>query len=384
MKRPIHQDNKLNSKFGFYFFEKIRRSWSGLSVNLVKTERIVLIVVIVLFMTSFLRVYQINLFTRINDKFSVYYNVGSVLIQKWDTINQYRTKKAQFNTDYLTSLYEPQVKIGSKMWTIYRPKPQEIKFKGENWYFYIAEMRAYLTKDPTKIPNYDNNFIVGPSLNLYGQNNTVYNYNWNEILSSYWSNKVDVEINCARFSVAKCPDKIDKLNIKIYPVNNVDTFKMEYNFNFTGNVSCLSKEPITAFVVPENFLICPTSKFDTNYCLEPQDQRWTDRDNVPVWVFLNDNKIEKITLKDLGFSDFYLTNLKISDYYNLNFMEDLPLDKASTYYLVHPSGAYLAITPSDPKATTVLQKQFGTLRFLNSVCDTSLCSTSVDIKVGKT
>jgi hypothetical protein len=342
-------------------------------------EKFILISIIVSFLFFSLRIYQLNLYTKVNSKFNVYYNVGSVLIQDWNTINQYRTKSGQFTTNYFTSLYEPQVKINNKISTIYRPKPQEIKYKNENWYLYIAEMRGYLTKNPDLIPNYWNNLITGPSLNLYGQNPTIYNYDWSELFESYINNKVNVDVNCSKFQLAKCPSIIDKLNIQIFPDPEPNAFRMKYNYIFDQKLLNEQKQTINAFIVPEDFLICPSTNYDKNSCIEAQDKNWTKRDNFPIWILEDQKDTKKITIKDLNFSDFYITNLKIADFYNINYFEDELLNKSKEYYFVHPSGVWLKVIPDDSNANVFLQRQFGSIKIENNTCLETYCQSGFKV-----
>ncbi len=344
-------------------------------------QRAILVLVIVSFLASMLRIYQINLYTQVNSNFKVYYNVGSVLIQDWKNINQYRTKTGQFTSDYFTSLYEPQVKIDDTIWTVYRPKPQQIKYKGQNWFFYIAETRGYLTKNPDLIPAYRNNLITGPNLNLYGQHNSTFNYSWSEFIDSYWNNKINVDINCSRFQQAKCPEVIEKLNIQIQPTVPKNSFRIDYNYSFDTKLAKINKQTINSFIVPENFLICPNAQYNKEFCLQPQDQNFTQRDSLPVWILNENGETKKITMKDMNFTDFYLTNFKIPDRYNINTFEDEKLNSAKDYYFVHPSGVNIKVTPDDPQAVLYLQKQFGSIKILNSNCQTSYCPSSLQVSV---
>jgi hypothetical protein len=344
-------------------------------------SRLILVVVIISFLASMLRIYQINLYTNINSNFKVYYNVGSILIQDWKTINQYRTKTGQFTTDYFSSLYEPQIKIEDTIWTIYRPKPQQIKYKGENWFFYISETRGYLTKNADLIPVYRKNLITGPSLNLYGQHNSIFNYSWSEFLYSYLNSKVNVDIKCSRFQQAKCPEVIDKLNIQITPSSEPNSFKLDYNYYFDNKLAKTNKQTINAFIVPENFLICPSNQYNKDSCLQPQDQNFIQRDSFPIVILDETGEKQKITMKDMGFTDFYLTNLKIDDRYNINVFEDEKINSAKDYYFVHPSGVNFRITPDDPQATLFLQKQFGSIKIVNSNCPTNYCPSGYRVTV---
>jgi hypothetical protein len=352
-----------------------------ITTNIAKSQRIVLILVVVGFMASFLRIYQLNLILHISPTFRLYYNVGSFLFQKDGVYNQYRTKRGQYTNNYITSLYEPQVKIGENIYSVYRPKAPEIKYKNQSYFFYTSETTAYLTRTLDQIPNYERNFLIGPSLNLYGQSNSIYNYSYQEFFKSYLNNVIDIDANCARYSVSKCENKFAKLNIRA-TAKNQDEFTFENNFYFQDSYVGIEKFPITAIVAPEDFWVCPDSNFDANKCFNPADDFKIDADQMPVQIIEYDGSRTTISLKDVGFSDFYVSNLKIADYYNTRVTPEVPMDKAKIYYLVHKSNlVYMTLTPHDNETIFDIQRQFGSIRITGKKCSSAICSVNFDVGI---
>jgi hypothetical protein len=329
-------------------------------------------------------IYQISLVIKISDKFRIVYTSGSVLLEKDGVINQYQTTRGGFALDYFTSVYEPQLVVDNKLYSVYRPQPQKIKYKNSLYYFYVGESQGYLTKNPNNIPNYKTNIIVGPPLGLYGQNNTIYNYRPNEVYDSFVNNTIKIDLRCTTNIQSDCKNKLNKVGINIKKDDNEpETAIFSYNYNFGIDYETKPKQTVAAFITPEDFYICKSRFFDEN-CLKPVDDIKVKYQDFRFDVIdANNNIEEKITLGDLNLSHFFLLNLKIFDYYNPVVKAETPLEKNNSYYMVHKSNkVWIKLTPlAQYKAD--IQEQFGSIRFFSSDCPNTNCNSSVKVTVGE-
>ncbi len=360
----------------------LTRLISSISNILYKLQPIFIAGIILLFLLFSLRIYQINLVVRVSSEFRLYYAVGSFVLRKDGVFDGYRTKRGNFVTEYFMSLYEPQVSVDGVLHTVYRPVPTPIKFRSKEYFMYTTETRVYLVDNMNKIPNFQKNYVVGPPLNLYGQGNTIYNYKPQEVYDAYINNRINLNINCGDYAVAHCKNQFNHLNIQVDPkTGDTDSFDMKFKYYFEGDLASKEKRPVSAFITPEDFGICPTSVYDVDVCVDPFDRNYIRSDDMPV-SFLHDNIEEKLTLKDLNFSSFYNINLKIPDKFNINIIPPKFLSIADTYFMVHKSNSvWIEIKPTVLGNTTSIQRQFGTMQFTGDICKQETCENAYTISL---
>ena len=371
--------------FSFYFiFPVLKRCF----------VQLVLFLVIFIFVFFVPKIYLINLKTQNQFGTSLYYNVGALVLQKPGVIDQYATRNGEYSTAYLTSLYEPSFKIDNEIFTAYRPKPQPIKYNGKTYFLYIGETSAFLAPNSSQIPVYKNNLIVGPSIGLFGYGNSIYNYNWDQIISNYTTNQIGINVTCQPIAESNCGGVLHSLDFNGKPAfqdnSPLDGFDLNYQFNITPQISQKGIIPMASLVIPDGFSLCPSMDFNIYDCLDPKEKEQINYPEMPLKILgenytseNNNSDFELKTLKDLNLTQFYLNNLKISDKYTVKTSDPIIINNRNDYYLVHSSGK-IAIKVNILNAQNGsgdIQKQFGTIRFYGDKCYSEACKISIRIEL---
>jgi hypothetical protein len=349
-----------------------------------KVYAILLFTVLLLFLAFIPRLYLINLRVQAKSGANLYYNVGAFVLQKEGVIDQYMTRHKEYATSYISSLYEPAFKIGEDIYTAYRPRTQQIKFRNESYFMYVSETNIILTKNVNSIPSYKTNLIVGPSIGLYGYGNSIYNYSWGEIINNFTTNTIDVDINCYDFPEARCKNRLEKLNIKAKESTIPDSFDFYYNYHYGLELSEKSKTPLASVVVPKDYYLCPRFEYSYFECLDPFERESIPWQKMPVHVYKdNTEAYEVMTLQDLNLTQFYITNLKIADRYTIKTTAPLDLQKADEYFLVHKSNniALRFKVLNTEKTEGQILKQFGSIRFIGPSCDQKVCPINLQMQI---
>ena len=279
--------------------------------RLVYTFLVAMVAIAVLIST--LNIYNIHLRSQLSKQFTVYYDAGSILLEDSKLIQQYISRRDTYFTSYFHSLYEPQVIIGNDIFTVYRQDTKQIQWNNDWYYYNLGEQVFLLTDEPESIEMYKNNFMVGPSLTLYGDPDSAFNYSFPEVFYSFGFNVIDVKTPCINHYLANCKNRFNNYSERVERYkNSPDTFLYTITFEFGSELAQVDKTPTEAFIIPENFFVClDPSNFSS--CIDPKFQSIIPQRDIPVVVQKN-GSIKKMRFEDLALDAFHITNLKIPDY----------------------------------------------------------------------
>jgi len=338
------------------FFRKIQQAHGRFLYWLI----VVSIAVAVLLST--LNIYNFHLKVDISERYTVYYDAGSILLEHDDLIQQYITRRDTYFTNYFHSLYEPQVIIGEDTFTVYRQETKQIQWNGDWYYYNLGEEFFTLTDNPSDIDMYNRNFIIGPSLTLYGDPSSAFNYSFGEAFESYAFNYIEVETPCTDHELARCTNRLESYTEKVSQHEESDSaFEYSSIFSFGDELSFVEKTPTESFIIPEGFMVCSDPE-DMATCQDPRFQGILPQRDIPVIIY-KDGDVQKLRFEDLGLNSFHITNLKIPDYLILDDRLPILMNPSSTYYLVHhQSGVVISITPQQD-VDTFVETKFSAIKF---------------------
>ena len=352
-----------------------------LYIRLIYTLAVAVVAIAVLIST--LNIYNIHLRAQLSNQFTVYYDAGSILLEDSKLIQQYISRRDTYFTSYFHSLYEPQVIIDKNVFTVYRQDTKQIQWNN-NWYYYNLGERVFLlTDEPESIEMYENNFMIGPSLTLYGDPDSAFNYSFPEVFYSFGFNVVDVVTPCIDHYLANCKNRLNSYSERVERYNNSsDTFQYTITFEFGSELAQVDKTPTEAFIIPENFFVCIDPK-DFSSCIDPAFQSIIPQRDIPVIIQKN-GSIKKMRFEELALDAFHITNLKIPDYLITDNRPPILLEPVKTYYLIDTSqSVMLAITPQQ-KMNTSIETKFSALKFKPAeVCRQAKCTLSFAIQLAE-
>lgn len=348
-------------------------------------RRLILFISLFAFIASTLRVYQLNLKLVLSDRYTVYYDTGAILLEKEGVIGQYFTRRGTFFTDYLHSLYEPQLRYNGELLTIYRQQTELIKWREQSLYTYFTYDRFIMTDDVNTIDDYKKNLIVGPNLTLYGARDSIFVNSPSEIINSYFNNEIYTELNCTEHELSNCEGFIDKYTQRLEKDPEYkDSFIFTMGFHFNGlAANNTTKAPVNAFIFPETFELCnSTSVFEK--CRFVGTEKIVDQDNIPVYLNI-DGQETQTTFQELEFDNFHLINLKVPDYLVVDQEDAQLIDTRETYYMVHPQKhVWIGITPLTPNVEAAVENRYRSMRFESPQCPEDYCELKFRIQLGET